>query len=150
MLWRFIKPCLGIEPKPYGDQGALYDDGVYQVTPHTVTTPTKIYPVDNCQIKIRRDPLWIGLGLMAFFFFGLSIYRDLTTPEERVIIQSLALVSLLIGLNIRIMQLHAFGHTPALIIGRPGKIKKIFAAIREARSKAEQRIATKPESNEAP
>lgn len=113
---------------------ALYDDGVYTVTPAIVSTPRRFYPVANTSAHIRRDPLWAALALTAFSAAGLSAYGDLLHMNEQIVVVCLSGLGLATGASFSILKISAIGHASATIVGRSWRMARLYQAIWEART----------------
>ena len=111
----------------------LYDDGRYFVTQAIVATPWRFYPVSNTTASIRREPLWIGLGIAGFVAAALAVYGDLLHTEEKAGLVVVAGLGLLAGRAFVVLRLDAVGLHRALIFGRRARIWKLYWAIRDAR-----------------
>lgn len=112
----------------------IYDDGTYQITDAVFATPRRFYPIANTTAHIRRDPLWIGAGIAGFSIIALAVYGDLLYPHEILTLIAIAVISLVIGHQVSLLSIDAWGHERATVCGRTRKIRALFRAIRDART----------------
>jgi hypothetical protein len=110
-----------------------YRDKSYEVTQTAISTPRRIYPLGNSQARIRRDPLWFALAFSVFCIAAHRTYGDLLHDHEIVAMIFSMTFALLIGWQFSILQLHAIGHERAVIFASTRRVKRLFAAIRQAR-----------------
>jgi hypothetical protein len=111
-----------------------YDDGTYYISGAIFATPRRFYPIANTTARIRRDPLWIGLGIAGFVAATFGVYADLLRPEELIVLAGIATVSLVVGSQVAILSIDAMGHEKAMIVGRTRKIRTLYRALRDART----------------
>jgi len=111
----------------------IYDDGTYIVTDAVIATRRRFYPLANVTASLRRDPLWFGIGLLAFGGACLAIYGDLLRPHEMVILAALCVLGPLAGNAFVILRIDAAGHPRTFIVGRRRRVERLFAAILGAR-----------------
>jgi hypothetical protein len=104
------------------------------VTAAIVATPRRFYPLTNTTASIRRDPLWLGLGITGFAAACIMVYGDLLRVPEIAALVGIALVSMVIGWNIAAMRIDAVGHPRAMIIGRRRRLENLYIAVRNARN----------------
>ncbi|MFA5952581.1 MAG: hypothetical protein WC807_20140 [Hyphomicrobium sp.] len=121
---------------------ALYDDGVYMVTPAIVSTPRRFYPLAHTTASIRRDPLWAAISFTILGGACLAIYGDLLQFQERVTLVVICVGALLAGGSVTILRISAIGHSGAMIIGRSSRIRALYRAIRDARTTHQVRLET--------
>lgn len=112
----------------------LYDDGICTVSRAVVATPSRFYPLANTTASIRRDPLWAGIALALLGAAGLAVYGDLLSAGECLGTVLTCAGGLLAGRETCILRLDAVGHPRALIVGRRGRILRLYRAIRDART----------------
>lgn len=112
---------------------AVYDDGTYKVTAGIIATPTRIYPISNTTVRLRRDPLWAGASLSVFAASALAIYGDLLSGAEMVIGFAVGVSSLYLGQRYAVLQIDAVGHPKAIIFDKATKIRRLYQTIRSAR-----------------
>ena len=112
----------------------FYDDGTYQVSRELISTPRRFYPIANTTARIRRDPLWVAIGLNVFAALATITYGDLLLVQELALIWGVAGLSAIGGLSTAILHIDAFGHDNALLFASSRKINRLYRAIRDARS----------------
>ena len=115
-------------------KGITFDNGTYQVSTALLSTPRRFYPIENTTAKIRRDPLWLALGLTGFAGLATITYGDLLYGSELLTIWSIAASSMVIGLGTAILHVDAIGHHNAMLFGSAPMIKRLYRAIRDART----------------
>lgn len=130
------------------DKQKYHDDGRFLVTSELVSTPNRFYPLANTTAKIRRDPLWFALGLSAINGAATAIYGDLLQPQELAWMWGVNLAVFAAGWSVSILNIEAIGHKSTILFARTGTVKKLFAAIKEARM-AQFHSKLPPESIEA-
>ncbi len=114
-----------------------FDNGTWQVSTSLLSTPRRFYPIQNTTARIRRDPLWLALGLNGFAAGTSFIYGDLLYLHELCALWGVVLVSGLIGLGTAILHVDSVGHPHALLFSSARTIRKIYQAMRAARMDAE-------------
>lgn len=114
--------------------GPLYDDGTYAVTAAVVSTPRRFYPIANTTAVIRRDPLWAGCGIALFGCGSLVVYGDLFHVAEQVALAGISVMALVLGNAFSVLRIDAPGHRSAMLIGRAGRMRALFQAVRDART----------------
>jgi hypothetical protein len=112
----------------------LYDDGKYAVSKAIVTTPRRFYPLANTTASLRRDPLWLGLGIALFTGACLALYGDLLHRGEQTALIAVGLFALIGGWQTLVLRIDAIGHPRAVIIGSRSRMHGLYMAIRDARS----------------
>ena len=115
----------------------FYDDGTYQVSRELISTPRRFYPIANTTARIRRDPLWVAIGLNCFTVLATITYGDLLFAHELALIWGVAAFSAIAGFGTAILHIDALGHDNALLFASARKIRGVFDAIRLARSGSE-------------
>ena len=118
----------------------IYDDDTYHITSAIIATPRRFYPIANTTARIRRDPLWMGLGIAGFVAASFAVYADLLLPVELATLAAIAALALMIGFQVSILSIDAMGHDKAMIVGRTKKIKALYTAIRDPRTANFQRF----------
>lgn len=131
------------QPSPF------YDDGIYQVSQELISTPRRFYPIANTTARIRRDPLWVAIGLNAFAALATITYGDLMLAHELVVIWGIAGLSAIVGVGTAILHIDALGHDNALLFASSKKVNKLYRAIRAARSGSESKGLVMVEEDEA-
>jgi len=111
----------------------IYDDGTYTVTQAVIATPRRFYPIAHTTASIRRDPLWLGLSMTGFGAGCLGVYGDLLRPYEIAFLAVVCLLGLVAGWSFSILRIDAIGHRRAMIVASHGRIRRLYAAIRDAR-----------------
>ena len=111
----------------------LYDDGRYVLTATSLSTPSRIYPLSNVTVRVRRDPLWLALASAALSGAAIATYFDLLTAVEVSVLIAVPLCLLVSSLLMGILAIDSPGHPRALIITSAGRMRKIFAALRRSR-----------------
>lgn len=111
-----------------------YDDGIYKVSRELVSTPRRFYPIANTTARIRRDPLWIAIGLLTFAALATITYGDLLFAHELALIWGVTGLSAFVGVSTAILHIDAFGHENALLFSSSRKINRLYRAIRDART----------------
>lgn len=111
----------------------FYDDGTYQVSRELISTPRRFYPIANTTARIRRDPLWVAIGLSTFAVLATIAYGDLMFAHELALIWGVAGLFGIVGLSTAILHIDAFGHDNALLFASSRKINRLYRAIRDAR-----------------
>ena len=117
-------------------KNVLYDDGTYQVTTFLLSTPRRFYPIQNITARIRRDPLWLAVAIAAFTGATTLIYGDLLYAGELALIWTVTAIAWGLGLGTAFLHVDAFGHENAMLFASSKTVKAIFAALREAKTKA--------------
>jgi len=112
----------------------IYDDGTYQVSRELISTPRRFYPIANTTARIRRDPLWVAIGLNTFVALATITYGDLMFVHELMLLWGIAGLSAVVGLSTAILHIDAFGHDNALLFASSRKINRLYRAIRDERS----------------
>ena len=113
---------------------ALYDDGIYRVTAAIVSTPRRFYPLAHTTASLRRDPLWGALIFAALGAVCLGVYNDLLHFYEQVMVAVICGSALAAGSCVSVLRIAAVGHSGAMIVGRSGRIRALYSAIRDART----------------
>ncbi len=112
--------------------GVYFDNGKVQVNRNLVSTQRRYYPLKNTTARIRRDPLWLALGVVTFIALATTTYGDLLHPQELITLWIIAALSLLAGANISILHIDSIGHPHSFIFGNHKTIRQIYNAMREA------------------
>lgn len=117
----------------HGNARIYLDDGTYLVSANLLSTPRRFYPIANVTARIRRDPLWLALGMAVFATLTTLVYGDLLFPGELLVLWGIAGAGLLVGLGTAILHVDAVGHRGALIVASSWRVRAIYRALRQAR-----------------
>lgn len=127
----------------------FYDDGIYKVSREHISNGRRFYPIANTTARIRRDPLWIAIGLNAFAALATITYGDLMLLHELAVMWGIAGLSAYAGTRTTIFHIDAPGHDSALFFVSSAKINELYQAIRLARSGSESKGLVMVEEDEA-
>ena len=115
------------------DPRVFFENGTYLVTASLLSTPRRFYPIANTTARIRRDPLWLAAGVVAFVGLATAVYGDLLYFSELMVMWGLAVLLLAAGVMTAILHVDAVGHRNALVFGPARRVKALYHAIRAAR-----------------
>ncbi len=114
----------------------FFNNGTYLVTASLLSAPRRFYPIANTTARIRRDPLWLAAGVVAFVSLATAVYGDLLYVRELCVMWGVAVLLLAAGMMTAILHVDAVGHRNALVFGPARRVQALYRAIRDARMHA--------------